>query len=65
MHGVSKPVTLVFKKGGEAKDPYGNTRVGYSGDFSLKRSDFGMKTMVGPIADQVTIMISFEGILQK
>ncbi len=65
MHGVTKKVTLPFVKGGEAKDPYGNSRVGYSGEFTLKRSDFGMKTMVGPIGDEVTVEISFEGILQK
>lgn len=65
MHGVTKKVTLPFVNGGEAKDPYGNSRVGYSGEFTMKRSDFGMKTMVGPIGDEVTIEISFEGILQK
>lgn len=65
MHGVTKKITLPLKKGGEAKDPFGNTRVGYSGELNLKRSDYGMKTMVGPIGDEVSIDISFEGILQK
>lgn len=65
MHGVTKKVTLPFKKGGEANDPYGNSRAGFSGEFTLKRSDFGMKTMLGPVGDEVSIEISFEGILQK
>lgn len=65
MHGVTKTVTLPFKKGGEVVDPFGNSRIGFSGDFTLKRSDYGMKTMVGPIGDEVAIEISFEGILQK
>lgn len=65
MHGITKKVTLPFKKGGEANDPFGNARIGFSGEFTLKRSDFGMKTMVGPIGDEVAVEISFEGILQK
>ena len=65
MHGVTKQITLPFKKGGEADDPFGNSRIGFSGGFTLKRSDFGMKTMVGPIGDEVSVEVSFEGILQK
>lgn len=65
MHGVTKTVTLPFKKGGEAVDPFGNSRIGFSGEFTLKRSDYGMKSLVGPIGDEVAIEISFEGLLQK
>ena len=65
MHGVTRKVTLPFKKGGEAVDPFGNSRIGFSGEFTLKRSDYGMKSLVGPVADEVAIEISFEGLLQK
>lgn len=62
MHGVTKPVTLVLQGGGSAEFPKGVQRTGFSGSTSLKRSDFGMSTMVGPVGDDVQLWISFEGI---
>lgn len=40
--GVTKPVTVDYEYTGTAKDPYGNTRVGFEGRTSLNRSDFGV-----------------------
>ena len=43
IHGVTKPVTLeVDEVTEEAKDPWGNTRIGASVKTKLKRSDFGL-----------------------
>lgn len=43
LHGVTKPVTLeVEEVTEEAKDPWGNTRIGASAKGKLKRSDFGL-----------------------
>ncbi len=42
VHGVTKPVTVPFDFTGEAKDPFGNTRVGFEGATEIKRSDFGL-----------------------
>ena len=42
VHGVTKPVTIPFEFTGEAKDPFGNTRVGFEGSTEIKRSDFGL-----------------------
>lgn len=40
--GVSHPVTIPFELTGSAKDPYGNTRVGFEGVTSISRSDWGL-----------------------
>lgn len=40
--GVTKPITVDYEYTGTAKDPYGNTRVGFEGHASLNRSDFGV-----------------------
>ncbi len=43
LHGVTKPVVLnVEEVAPEAKDPWGNTRVGAAAKTKLKRSDFGL-----------------------
>jgi polyisoprenoid-binding protein YceI len=63
MHGVTKPVTLELQKLGEGPGPGGNDfRTGFSGTAKLKRSDFGMTNMVGPVGDEVAVTISIEGI---
>lgn len=44
VHGVTKPVILtVDEVSPEAKDPWGNTRIGASAKTKIKRSDFGLK----------------------
>lgn len=62
MHGVARQVTIPMKKLGEATGPDGKMRVGFMSQFQIKRSDFGMTGMVGPIGDEVALSVSFEGI---
>ena len=40
--GVSKTVTLRAEYGGIGKDPWGNTRAGFSVSGSINREDFGL-----------------------
>ena len=40
--GVSHAVTVPFELTGSAKDPFGNTRVGFEGATSINRSDWGL-----------------------
>ncbi len=61
IHGVTKSVTVPLTKVGEANTPMG-AREGFEGTFTLKRSDYGMTTMVGPVGDDVTLMINLEGV---
>jgi len=42
MHGVSKKVTLPVTYGGQAKDPWGNTRAGFGIETTLDRKDYGI-----------------------
>ncbi len=42
MRGVSKKVTLNAEFGGIAKDPWGNTRTGFTVSGKINRFDFGM-----------------------
>ncbi|MBF4552602.1 YceI family protein [Corynebacterium suicordis] len=39
---VTKPVTIDFEFNGEAVDPFGNTRVGFEGQTTINRKDFGL-----------------------
>ncbi len=60
--GVTKPVTLdvAFNKLGPNPLDKINS-VGFSAKTSLKRSDFGMKTFLPAIGDDVAISIEIEG----
>ncbi len=61
LHGVTRPVTLKLEHVGSGKDMKGKAIVGVAGEFKIKRSDFGMNTMVGPIGDEVKVEVSLEG----
>ncbi len=64
MHGVAKPLTLIMTHTGEGKGPYGKYRSGYAGTFTVKRSDFGMKFMLGGIGDEIGVTLSLEAVRQ-
>lgn len=42
LHGVTRAVTLDVTSEGQAKDPWGNTRVAFEGRTRLNRKDFGL-----------------------
>ncbi|MGR7026931.1 YceI family protein [Geodermatophilus sp. URMC 62] len=39
---MTRPVMVEFTLTGSAKDPFGNTRVGFEGALAIKRSDWGL-----------------------
>ncbi len=43
MRGVTKPVTLDVEYGGTIKDPWGNTRVGFTLNGKINRKEFGLQ----------------------
>lgn len=43
INGVTKSVTVPFEETGSAKDPFGNTRVGFEGGVTIDRTDWGLK----------------------
>ena len=40
--GVTKPVSIEFEQTGSAQDPFGNVRVGFEGDVTVNRKDWGL-----------------------
>lgn len=64
LHGVTRPVSFVFVKTGEGKDPWGGYRMGGEASFTIDRRDYGITFMPGGLGDKVTLMLSFEGIKQ-
>ena len=42
INGVTKSVTIPFEETGSAKDPFGNTRVGFEGDVTIDRTDWNL-----------------------
>jgi polyisoprenoid-binding protein YceI len=62
IHGVTKPMAVDFKKGGEGKGVFGEMRGGGETHFTIKRSDFGMNFQQGAVGDEVNITLSLEGI---
>ncbi|MBV9658813.1 MAG: YceI family protein [Verrucomicrobia bacterium] len=64
LHGITKPLTVEFKKGGEGKGMQGEVRAGGETHFTIKRSDFGMNFMQGAVGDEITISLSLEGVKQ-
>lgn len=64
LHGETREITIPLTKTGEGKGPYGKERIGFAGRFTVKRSEFGMTNMVPQIGDDVSILISLEGIRQ-
>jgi polyisoprenoid-binding protein YceI len=61
LHGVTKPVTVKLNKTGAGTDPRRRPIAGIEATFTLKRSEFGMTNMVGPIGDEVWLNVSVEG----
>jgi polyisoprenoid-binding protein YceI len=71
LRGVTKEVTLVGRYNGATKDPWGNTRAGFSAEGKLNRKDFGMvwnKTLDSGglvVSDEVQIRLEIECIKAK
>ncbi len=63
VHGIAKPVTLNVKLNSIAISPITNKETaGFSAFTTLKRSDFGITTLLPGLSDDVKIEIEAEGI---
>ncbi len=65
LHGVTKPITVTIEHTGSGKDRSQKAIAGIESVFTIKRSDFGMKGLIGPVADEVKVMLSSEGVAAK
>ena len=61
IHGVSRPVTLAVTFNGVGSDmiPF-VTRVGFSANTTIKRSDFGLTQFPGLVGDEVQLLVEAE-----
>ncbi len=66
LHGVSKPVTLMVTLNKTGQNPINNKMgAGFTATTTLKRSDFGMNTLLPNLGDEVTITIGTEAYKDK
>jgi polyisoprenoid-binding protein YceI len=70
IHGVTKPITLDVAFNGMSKDPWGNTRAGFSITSKLNRKDYGLtwnkalETGGVAVGEDVELNIELEGVLE-
>jgi len=64
LHGVERDVTIEMTKIGLGRGPRGKARIGFFSKFSVKRSDYGIKSLPTVIGNEIAITLSFEGILK-
>jgi len=60
LHGVDKPLSAELVPTGAGLNMKGRRIQGYEVSFTIKRSDHGMKFLVGPLANDILIIASFE-----
>ncbi|OIO37900.1 MAG: hypothetical protein AUJ72_03700 [Candidatus Omnitrophica bacterium CG1_02_46_14] len=71
MHGVEKPIVLDVEIHGVGKDPWGNTRAGFTAITKINRKDFELnwnQTLESGgvlVGEEVEITLEIEGVLQK
>jgi len=59
--GVTRPVTFQVRKIGAGPDPWGGYRAGFEATAVLRRSDFGMTSLVPAVSDNVAVTVEIEG----
>jgi polyisoprenoid-binding protein YceI len=70
IRGIAKQLTLPITYLGTANDPWGNARVGFEGDVTVNRKDFGLNWNAALeaggflVGDDVKISVSLQAIAQ-
>ncbi|MBX3129000.1 MAG: polyisoprenoid-binding protein [Polyangiaceae bacterium] len=63
LHGVTKPLTVSMEHVGQGVFPMDKSyRVGFEGSTTIKRSDFGMKSMLEAAGDDVRFTVAIEAV---
>ncbi|OLU34828.1 hypothetical protein BVH03_01480 [Pseudomonas sp. PA15(2017)] len=62
LNGVTKPVVIAAKFIGQGDDPWGGYRAGFEGSTKLKLKDFNIEKDLGPVSQEVELIISVEGV---
>ncbi len=61
-HGVTRRITIEALKTGTQEDGQGQVRTGFQAKFTIRRSDYGMKYMLGGVGDRVELTVNVEGV---
>lgn len=67
LRGITKNIAIQVAQIGTGPDPWGGYRRGFEGHTTLHLSDYRMKkaAMLGPVAENVEIFLSIEGVRKK
>ncbi len=60
LHGVTKIITTEVTFLGETDVPWGQHRAGFKTSFVIKRTDYGMDKLPGPVGDKIQITLLVE-----
>ncbi|RKU14983.1 polyisoprenoid-binding protein [Candidatus Poribacteria bacterium] len=60
LHGVKKSITVDVEITGRATGRDGESLIGFESIFTIKRSEFGMTYGIGPVSDDVRLIVSIE-----
>jgi len=64
LNDVTRPITLNATLTGEGEDPWGNYRVGFEGQTTLRLKDFNISMDLGPQTRTVELILNVEGVRQ-
>ena len=60
LHGVKKSITVDVEITGRATGRDGESLIGFESIFTIKRSEFGMTYGIGPVSDEIRLIVSIE-----
>jgi polyisoprenoid-binding protein YceI len=64
LRGVTRPVRIDVRELGYGTDPWGAFRRGFEGTTKLVLKDFGIEYDLGPMAREVELFLTIEGVRQ-
>lgn len=63
LHGVTRDIVVPVEHVGTMKDPRsGATLIGFDGELTVRRSDYGMSFMLGPVSDEIGVHLAVQAI---
>ncbi len=60
LHGVKKSITVDVEITGRATGKEGESLIGFESIFTIKRGEFGMTYGIGPVSDDIRLIVSIE-----
>ncbi len=65
LNGVTRDIAIKTQKVGGGDSPWGDYRVGFSGEVALRLKDYNIKRNLGPASEVVYLELHVEGIRAK